>query len=162
VRKFILLMCLLWMGFIFYMSSNTGQVSHQKSIKIADFIEKKDTQTKTESNTKSQATSKAEKIKKNRLDNFIRKNAHAFEYIVLAVLISSAFFSYNKKRKDAVIYILFIALFYAVTDEFHQSFVPGRGSLVSDVLIDFSGAVIGVCIFYLVVKIMNRKKVIKL
>ncbi|MCH5138771.1 VanZ family protein, partial [Clostridiaceae bacterium UIB06] len=31
----------------------------------------------------------------------------------------------------------------------HQSFVPGRTSLVSDVLIDFSGSIIGIAMFYL-------------
>lgn len=83
-------------------------------------------------------------------DNFIRKNAHAFEYIVLAILVSSSFFAFNKRGKAYIIYILFICLFYAVTDEFHQSFVPGRTSLASDILIDFSGSIIGTTIFYFI------------
>ena len=44
---------------------------------------------------------------------------------------------------------MFVCLFYAVTDEFHQSFVPGRGSLVSDVLVDFGGTLIGLTFFYI-------------
>ena len=44
---------------------------------------------------------------------------------------------------------MFICLFYAVTDEYHQMFIPGRGSSVSDVLIDFGGALVGLGFFYL-------------
>ena len=88
-------------------------------------------------------------MKENKLDYVIRKNAHAFMYMVLAFLVSSLFFVYNKRGKNAIVYILFICLFYAVTDEFHQSFVPGRTSLVSDVLVDFGGALIGLTFFYL-------------
>lgn len=37
-----------------------------------------------------------------------------------------------------------ISAAYAVTDEVHQSFVPGRGGAVTDVLIDASGAALGI------------------
>lgn len=37
---------------------------------------------------------------------------------------------------------------YACADEWHQSFVPGRTSSLSDVLLDLKGAVIGVAIWY--------------
>lgn len=36
-----------------------------------------------------------------------------------------------------------LAVLYAVTDEFHQSFVPGRGPWVVDILIDGVGAFLG-------------------
>jgi VanZ family protein len=35
-----------------------------------------------------------------------------------------------------------LALFYAVTDEYHQSFTPGRHATVTDVLIDAGGAIV--------------------
>ncbi len=38
----------------------------------------------------------------------------------------------------AVIAILIVAA-YAALDEYHQSFVPGRGAAVSDVLLDTAG-----------------------
>ena len=41
--------------------------------------------------------------------------------------------------RTATGYILFLALFAAVLDEYIQSFSPGRGSMVKDVLLDFSG-----------------------
>jgi VanZ family protein len=42
---------------------------------------------------------------------------------------------------------LFVAI-YAATDEFHQRFVRSRGPSVHDVLIDISGAVIGLLAFW--------------
>jgi VanZ family protein len=36
---------------------------------------------------------------------------------------------------------------YAVSDEVHQLFVPGRGAQVTDVLIDNAGAFVGIGIY---------------
>lgn len=187
MKKITILLCLFWMGFIFYMSSSNGQISHGESTKVVNIIEntksklqaelgnKTNTQTQKQiqdanktanvnANTQTQDANKAtseqkqndkstvnvQSQKMSQLDHIVRKNAHGFLYMVLAILVSEALFQCNKKGKDAIIYILFICLFYAVTDEFHQSFVPGRTSLVSDVLIDFAGALIGLAIFYFV------------
>jgi VanZ family protein len=145
------------MGFIFYMSSNNGQISHEQSNKVVNIIEntqekletKAEDKTITSNSQVNKNTVKIQQAEENNLDHIIRKNAHAFMYMVLAFLVSSIFFAYSKRGKYAIIYILFICLFYAVTDEFHQSFIPGRTSLVSDVLVDFCGALIGLAIFYL-------------
>ena len=100
-----------------------------------------------------------EGIRNEEIDLIIRKNAHAFEYCMLAVFVANFLFLFGMKGKNALIYIMFICLFYAVTDEFHQMFVLGRGSLVSDVLIDFAGSLIGIGVFYLVYyKIYDRHK----
>ena len=37
-----------------------------------------------------------------------------------------------------------ISTAYAATDEFHQIFVPGRAGMVTDVMIDSSGALAGI------------------
>lgn len=100
---------------------------------------------------KKQATSPNNKVadKNLRFENFlVRRGAHIFEYIVLAILIANAFWQFGVRNKNAVIYILFISLFYAVTDEFHQSFVPNRSSEVEDVILDFSGTIVGTSIWY--------------
>jgi VanZ family protein len=44
---------------------------------------------------------------------------------------------------------------YAASDEFHQVFVPGRTALVTDVLIDTSGGLIGLTLLYLARKIFK-------
>ena len=159
MRKFVILilLCLFWMGFIFYMSGTNGEISHKESTEIVNLIknsevtlqDKGENKTTNENSKIGKNTINAQQVNENKLDYVIRKNAHAFMYMILAFLVSSVLFVFNKRGKDAIIYILFICLFYAVTDEFHQSFVPGRGSLVSDVLVDFSGALIGLIFFYL-------------
>jgi len=157
LKKIVMILCLFCMGFIFYMSSNNGQISHQESGKVVNLIknaevklqDKVENKTTNENSQVDKNTINAQQVKGNELDQVIRKNAHAFMYMILAFLVSSIFFAFNKRGKDAIVYILFICLFYAVTDEFHQSFVPGRTSLVSDVLIDFGGALIGLVFFYL-------------
>jgi len=157
LRKIVIILCLFWMGFIFYMSSTNGQISHQESNKIVNLIEntevtlqdKVENKTTNENSQVDKNTINIQQEKENKLDHVIRKNAHAFLYMILAFLVSSIFFVFSKRGKDAIVYILFICLFYAVTDEFHQSFIPGRGSLVSDVLVDFGGALIGLAFFYI-------------
>lgn len=157
------------MAFIFYMSSNNGQISKQQSNNIVNLIKSSDTkiQNKTENkiiNKNSKANKnaiKAQQAKDKKLSYIVRKNAHGFMYMILSVLVSSIFFVFNKRGMGAIIYILFICLFYAVTDEFHQSFVSGRTSLVSDVLIDFGGALIGLVFFYLVYYKIYSRWVIK-
>ena len=69
-------------------------------------------------------------------DLALRKIAHAAEYAVLGVLLLRAV---GKELPAAA-----IGIAYAVTDEVHQAFVPGRQGAVLDVLIDAVGVLIGV------------------
>lgn len=152
MKKIFIIVCLFWMGFIFFMSSNNGQISHAESDKVVNFIQNKtvnENKTINENSNVNKNVTNEQQIRWSKLDYIVRKNAHAFMYMVLAFLVSSILFLYNKRGKDAIVYILFICLFYAITDEFHQSFVPQRSSLVSDILVDFGGALIGVTFFYL-------------
>jgi VanZ family protein len=78
----------------------------------------------------------------------VRKAAHTFLYIVLGVL------AYNvvlKDRKAIWLSIAFCAL-YAVSDEIHQLFVPGRGPLATDVLIDTAASCVGIGIYWIIGK----------
>ena len=78
-------------------------------------------------------------------DYFIKKGAHAFGYGLLA-LSYLHMFNWNNKR-----YWLawLLALLYSATDEFHQSFVPGRHAAATDVLtFDNLGAIIALSLKY--------------
>jgi VanZ family protein len=76
----------------------------------------------------------------------IRKTAHFAEYCFLALLLwrlvhfDSAFASCRSRDFLAA---LLLAALYAASDEFHQSFVPGRDASVRDVLLDTCGAGFG-------------------
>ncbi len=79
-------------------------------------------------------------------DYFIKKSAHAIGYGLLA-LSYLHIFKWDKKY-----YWLawLLAVLYSATDEFHQSFVPGRHAAVTDVLIfDNLGAIIALTLHYL-------------
>lgn len=141
-RHIPLIICFLWMGFIFYNSSLNGENSNSTSYKVVNKITNNN-YTYSESNS-SQSTKAAQKF-----NIFIRKNAHALEFGVLSILVALTFFTYNKKGKNVISTILLIVLLYAISDEYHQLYVPGRGSSVKDVAIDFLGAVTGLLIFYI-------------
>ena len=88
----------------------------------------------------------------------VRKAAHLTEFCVLAVFVLNLGFSLGKVFDIRLFgYCLFYALLVAVLDEFIQMF-SGRGSAVSDVLIDFCGASIGFSITYAVHFIRKRSK----
>ena len=90
------------------------------------------------------------------LNKVLRKSAHVMEFLILSMLLCNAFFTYGIKGRNPIIYVLFITLFYAVLDEYHQIFVIGRGSSVKDVLIDFIGGIIGMAIYYIVYYLSHR------
>jgi len=62
----------------------------------------------------------------------IRKGAHVFEYAVLAML--------WRRAVGASWPSLGLAVITAALDEFHQSFEPGRGASIYDVLLDSTAA----------------------
>ena len=94
------------------------------------------------------------------IHHIFRKCAHLGEYSVLAIILWRAVRKpvRNDPRpwswRHAAIAV-FIVFAYASTDEFHQIFVPGRTPLVTDVLIDTSGAVIGMLALWAVGRVLN-------
>jgi VanZ family protein len=82
----------------------------------------------------------------------IRKCGHFTEYFILSLLILRGFQAGNREfgLRLALLSILMVAG-YAALDEFHQSFVPGRGAAVSDVMLDTSGGAAGILIAALLV-----------
>lgn len=77
-------------------------------------------------------------------DLVIKKAAHLFEYAVLAVLLYRSLKHTTKLNKTyLLLFTITITALYALTDEFHQSFTPGREPRLRDVIIDIVGAVSG-------------------
>jgi VanZ family protein len=52
----------------------------------------------------------------------------------------------RKMDKKTILVILLISLIYAISDEFHQLFVPGRFADIKDASIDFLGSLLSVLI----------------
>jgi len=67
----------------------------------------------------------------------LRKLVHLAEYAILYFLACRSFKSKKiKKYKMSAALFCFI---FAITDEWHQSFIPGREGKVSDIIIDMAG-----------------------
>ncbi len=82
-----------------------------------------------------------------KVDYPVRKTAHAVEYAVLAFLVSGAAcygdIQDKKKRRRLFLCVWGICILYAMSDEIHQAFVPGRAGRISDVCIDAIGSLAG-------------------
>jgi VanZ family protein len=79
----------------------------------------------------------------------IRKCTHLGEYAILALLLLRAVTLMTKSNRSIptrYLSVLSVSLIVAATDEFHQTFVASRGASVQDIMIDSSGAVLGLVI----------------
>ena len=74
----------------------------------------------------------------------VRKVAHMTEYFLLAVAVSFPFYVYGLRGFPLMLVAGFICVGFACGDEYHQSFVDGRGPSVRDVGIDSIGVFAGI------------------
>ena len=135
------LLAILWMGLIFTGSSDVGAGAHTSRF-IVPFLHCL--------MGGSFTPERAESI-----HLLIRKTGHLTEYAVLCILYWRAlgtlredFFQSASRRFLSTV---FLTALYAGSDEFHQSFIPSRTASFSDVLIDTTGATLGLC-FYLIIR----------
>ncbi len=128
----------LWMAFIFNMSHKPAPVSNEISTgiteKIIEVVEKVVPDAKA-------------KIDAGRWNHVVRKNAHFFSYAVLGMLVANGLRKNGVKGPDGLAPALIICILYAITDEIHQVFIPGRGGQLKDVMIDGTGAILGIALF---------------
>lgn len=93
-------------------------------------------------------------------DFFIKKTAHFVEYAIFASLAFRALKGSKVKSQKAYVYAFVIALFYAISDEVHQAFTPGREPTIRDIFIDASGAALTlICIKNLLPKAPPKLKI---
>lgn len=107
------------------------------------------------------AARKAEIVKS--IHNFVRKTAHFSIYAALGFCSAGSVIRYPPKKKKIIVYLCASAfcMAYAATDEFHQSFSPGRSCELRDVIIDTCGGAVGAGLYLLPVTVIywlkNRK-----
>ncbi|WP_350342305.1 VanZ family protein [Proteinivorax tanatarense] len=125
-----------WMGLIFFFSAQpakeSAELSRGVTEVVTEFIEKVVPFTILDFNT---------------LHTFIRKGAHLFIYFVLGILVFNAFQVTGIKGWKGIWWSLGVCVLYAITDEIHQLFVPGRSGEMMDVLIDSVGATGGIAFY---------------
>jgi len=78
----------------------------------------------------------------------VRKIAHFLEYALLGVLAARAFRGSPKAAVRGHWLVICVALivFYALVDEYHQSFVPSRTASIYDSFIDMAGGLTAVVV----------------
>jgi len=64
---------------------------------------------------------------------------HAVFYAILCVFLARSFTDPRFRNWNRVILLTILVMAYGITDEFHQSFVPGRDASIWDVLADNVG-----------------------
>ena len=133
------LLVLSWMLLIFSLSAQPAEQSSQLSggitVTVIETVEK---------------VMPNLSINRDTLSHLIRKNAHFFAYLILGVLVTNAlYYSTKMQVKKQIILSFIICVLYAISDEVHQLFVPGRSGEVKDVLIDSAGAGVGIFIYFL-------------
>jgi VanZ family protein len=75
----------------------------------------------------------------------IDKLAHVIAYGCLAgtfLYSLQPFFNTNNNKFTAAIIVVLLCVFFGISDEFHQSFIPGRSVSFWDVVADGFGAVL--------------------
>ena len=81
------------------------------------------------------------------LDLIVKKGGHAFGYGLLALMYLRGIKGGREDILPRWFYLAWVmAVAYSATDEFHQSFVPGRHPAATDVMIDATGAAIALLI----------------
>jgi VanZ family protein len=130
---------ILWMALIFYLSHQPATESNQLSKGITELIVK--TVEKVDPNPEFDIRS---------FNYIVRKNAHFFAYLILGVLVLNALRRSGVYGYRSVGLALLMCVLYAISDEVHQLFVPGRGAQIKDVIIDCAGVSIGIGVYILI------------
>jgi VanZ family protein len=123
----------LWMGFIFLMS--TGTFSSQNTSLIIEPI----LRFLLPSISPEQVAM---------IHGVIRKAGHVTEYFILGTLLFRAFRSGSRELRNLrwAFSSFLVVMLYAASDEFHQSFVPERTASLVDVGIDTLGGILAQCV----------------
>lgn len=124
---------ILWMALIFYLSHQPVEKSNNLSKEITEIIIET-----------IEKVVPSKKFDLRTLNHILRKNAHFFAYFILGILVLNALRVSSINGFNGIILTLMICILYAISDEVHQLFVPGRGGQVRDVIIDSAGAIAGI------------------
>ena len=150
-RVLFLIMLVMTFYVIFSFSAQTGEESGSLSEKITSFI------------VEIISKVKAMDIKQKtyyigKLHPIVRKLAHFSIYAIVGFSTMGFMCTFDIRNIFKVIVSFSVGVTYAVTDEVHQYFIPGRGPSIIDVGIDSLGVITG--IFILVTLIVFTEAII--
>ena len=102
MKKIVLILCFIWICFIAFNTSQSGTISNNTSVSITEKLVNKTQDIFNKNEGSNSYINSSEFIRK--LNKLIRKVAHGFEFLVLAILISFALESFNIKNREVIIY----------------------------------------------------------
>ncbi len=118
---------------IFFLSHEDATESKETSIAVASWLGK---------------------ILGNIPDDVIRTVAHCIEFAALGFLTYNAIYSF--KGFTFPLISIGASFAYAISDEIHQYFVPGRAFQFIDLAVDLTGIVIGTFAIFILLKIIEK------
>lgn len=133
------------MYMIFRLSAQDGMTSSQLSYKVSAKL----VTTADKLLNKELSEQQIEHYAK-RIHYYVRKLGHVTEYFVLAVSIAFPLYVYGVRGFALMIVAGLFCVGFACFDEFHQSFVAGRGPSKRDVAIDSIGIFFGIIVVRIV------------
>ena len=137
----------IWMIIIFLFSAQQGSSSGSLSTSVLNMV-----------STAWNSILPNTKFDEDYVHLLIRKGAHFSVYLILGILTSNALCISDVPLKKQILYALTISILYAASDEFHQSFVPGRGPSIIDVGVDTGGAIVGIFIYQGIRRLINKNR----
>lgn len=149
LRGILVILLMIMFSTIFNFSAQDGEESGSLSREITENVTK---------NVKSiQRMEKSKKEKTlDKIEHFIRKLAHFSLYTVVGILMMSLMSTYNLIQMKRLEISLGVGVIYAISDEFHQMFIPDRSSSIIDVFIDSCGVFVGILVVVLGLKVIKR------
>lgn len=139
---------IIWMITVFTFSNESAE----KSSKASGGITEKVVEVITKDNKK------ITQSQRDTIETLIRKCAHFGLYLIGGFLTVNFISTTKIQGKSVFIYAILFTFCYAVSDEIHQLFVPGRSGEVRDVLIDTAGACVGVMMSKNVERFFGKKQ----
>ena len=141
IFKRVLFLILLAIAFyvIFSFSAQDGEISGSLSKKVTEFIVKVISKIKT-----MDIVTQIRWIEK--LHPIIRKLAHFGVYTVVGFSVMGFMCTFDMRNIFKLLISFAVGVTYAVTDEVHQYFIPGRNASIIDVGIDSLGVLTGIFI----------------
>lgn len=148
-RIILIILTILWMGIIFSFSAENSDKSSNTSGRTIRTIVRIFTNLPEEQ----------ENQVVEQLQHVVRKGAHFSIYTIGGIILLFLVKTYTNNKPW--IYAWGIGTLYAITDEIHQYFVPGRSCEIADVMLDSCGVITGILIVIGIICIKLKLSYIK-
>lgn len=149
-KMFSIILLVIWAVVIFMFSSETATQSSNTSGSVIRAVVKAIRQ-----DFESLSISEQNNII-SQLQSAFRTVAHGIVYFILGVFSTNVAIAFKIKSWQKWVYPTAFCFVYALSDETHQAFVPGRAFQTGDILVDTVGSFIGVITFIFIVTMVFK------